>query len=436
MYTSETTVEIRPEDIPKPEWEEIFYEGESSHTLYEGKGIKVELAFYRNSSNDGLMSAIRVTNDNSFDAKLSFRNIYLDQNILVEKELEVRAYSKDKRVEWIPDMSLILGYEDKLWPAVLSFDMEITSQDLTRQQSFRIDFSRMKKELLEKLQKEMDDQDKLLFLAAGSTLEPFFGTLAEDQILKEDDRVRVRLISLGADPYREDRLSALLEVENKGSEMIPVTIDGISMDGVFYSFSRHNSGALPGGKTAYFAVSLDTYDEPELGGAQEISLLILTDLDEMSGTELLSYRGGSWYPVSLKKAAFVKREPIPGQIVYEEVGIRIGYRGFEIVEDEWDKDNVELRWHITILNDTDEHIEIEIDDFCLYGDASEDAESVSGPSLYKTDTASHSARYTSIKMRLGSSDPVPDMISFTVLICKMGYGETLHTSGTVVELKK
>ena len=294
----------------------------------------------------------------------------------------------------------------------------------------------MKKELLEKLQKEMDDQDKLLFLAAGSTLEPFFGTLAEDQILKEDDRVRVRLISLGADPYREDRLSALLEVENKGSEMIPVTIDGISMDGVFYSFSRHNSGALPGGKTAYFAVSLDTYDEPELGGAQEISLLILTDLDEMSGTELLSYRGGSWYPVSLKKAAFVKREPIPGQIVYEEVGIRIGYRGFEIVEDEWDKDNVELRWHITILNDTDEHIEIEIDDFCLYGDASEDAESVSGPSLYKTDTASHSARYTSIKMRLGSSDPVPDMISFTVLICKMGYGETLHTSGTVVELKK
>ncbi|MBR3437468.1 MAG: hypothetical protein IKG97_06925, partial [Lachnospiraceae bacterium] len=359
--------------------------------------------------------------------------------------LKLKIPSGKEMTEWVPDLLAVCHYRGEALPESLSFTLDAVDADknhLAVQKAFTIDFSRVRASALSGLPSRKPEEmyGELLDIDPKDLLEPYRKACARDQILEDNERVRIRLVALGEDPRNlwDPWMTVVLSVENKTDGLMPVTVEGVSIDGVFEPFSGRNHTTLPAGMTHYFGLTFSDRDFPGLSGIKEIALLILTDTGEASGTDVLSYRGGKWYPVVLEEASSRAYDPDLGKIVFEEAGVKIGFRSFEQEESFWNPGKKEYQWNLTIVNETDQHIDVALDRFAMNGVQIGEKEVFTGPTLYCSDVPSNSVRYAYISMIADSETPEPGSFSFTVTFRSMGAynGEPLHISKTVVELRE
>ena len=444
LYESDEAVEIRPEMVPEKEYETVLWEGEPSILLAEEEGIRAELQFFRSSRDGNLMAALQVTNSNDAEITFACKEIVIDGKVLVDRDLELKVPAKEQKSEWFSNLSVICHYRGAARPESLSFVMEAVGINHSLPvygEAVMIDLSQAQASALEALpaKKAGSDSYYMVDVTPGVRLKPFRGACAEEQVLRDDEQVRLRLVALGKNPNSSmgnDSMSIVLEVWNKTDGLIPVTIEGVSADGAYESSQISNvHDELPGGMIRYFSVSYDFYKYTGLSGIHELSLLILTDPEEAVSIDFSTFRGGTWYPVALAESADKAYEPEFGELVYDEGGVKIGFMSME-EQSLWSGEKTAYNWNLMVRNETGKHIEIEIDQISIDGKPANKADYSNGPALYRGEVAAGCYNCAYISLEQNSASPKPGTISFNVRIINMGsYDEApLYSSETVVEL--
>ena len=442
MYIqSEKSAEIRPDMLPE-EKEPLVYrwEGQSSMLLWEESGLRAELLLYQNKKDGSMMAALQTTNQNAHGTVVLRRNMIYDGEVPVERsswDQSGEIPGGGQTQQWFTDLAAVACYRGEVIPASLSFTVEAinkeTSGIMIHGRRVLIDFTGGSEADLRALpvHEAVQDLSSLPVFSPEEGLRPIHEALAGEQTLLDNDQVRVRLIGLGREPGLSDRICAVIEVENKTNDTIPVRWTGISVNGVFADCDQNRT--LAAGMTCYLDEYLSSMDYPDLAGIHDISILLVTDISEITGYGMA---GGTWYPVSLKEASDTIYEPETGTIVFDEEGVQIGIVGFEESDYYGLKDKIRYRWTLAIVNRTDRHIQIEMENECLNGKPVERGDVYSGPSLYNNYAGSHTVRYATVELVVETGKPKPEKLSFTVNIGPMGApsSQNLYVSDTAIEL--
>ena len=199
--------------------------------------------------------------------------------------------------------------------------------------------------------------------------EPAFSALAKEQILLEDDDVRVTLEALGcyagSDPSWP--LQGIVKVENLSNSTIPVYLQNCRLNGYTIKAEGGAGGRLSGGSTLYiaFKCSKRNLSSSRITAISDVALQIMTSESENTATTQ-SHAGGTWYPVVLSEYGIQEGAPEEGELLYEDEYVRIGLLGQSAEYSKYSS-QTQFQWELSFVNKKDMDLEIRFSDFYIDG---------------------------------------------------------------------
>ena len=203
--------------------------------------------------------------------------------------------------------------------------------------------------------------------------EPTLSMRAEEQVLREDENVRITLTNLGkiVDDSTYEALSGVVRVDNLSGAEIPVYVQGIKINGYYFEVYGSSRGDIPAGHSVYigFYCSSSDLEEAEITEIEAIDLQIMTSEEENTGT-VYGSSGGKWYSVILAEHGTGTVDTGAGIPVYEDDYIRVELTGAEAVWNEYTftDPSGHYEWRFTFINKTDKGLDITFEDFMVNGE--------------------------------------------------------------------
>ncbi|MBR0397130.1 MAG: hypothetical protein IJI10_02570 [Eubacterium sp.] len=267
--------------------------------------------------------------------------------------------------------------------------------------------------------------------------EPAYDMLAEAQVLRDEGGIKISLVGCGGYYGASDGISGILCIENDSQETIPYHISAAEVNGrtvELYS-DGSGSGSLPAGALRYFDFRIGESELEEAGitSAAEMKLQVLTDTEQNTGVMMRS-AGGNWYPVKLTQHGELSDVFAPGEVIYEDDWIQLGYIGTRIdwyPEDEYQEEaHGYCNWDLAVVNKTDENIELRMEDAVVNGVPADESEAK--PYFRSDEIGAHAKRNLSAFLRI-QENQVPE-ISFRIQVRKQGGGALLNYAEDVVTI--
>ena len=199
--------------------------------------------------------------------------------------------------------------------------------------------------------------------------EPAMSMRVEEQILREDDTVRLVLKSMGryigfSNYYA---VEGILMAENLSDGSIPVYLQAIKFNGYTITPLVSNEGMLEPGARVYlpFQCSADSLRQNDITGISSASLQVMTSEQENTGVRF-THSGGAWYPVTLAESAPERGDASEGIPLYEDDYVRIGLLHADSHSYET-SDFTSIKWKLSLVNKTDRDLEVRFDDYLENG---------------------------------------------------------------------
>lgn len=183
--------------------------------------------------------------------------------------------------------------------------------------------------------------------------------LAEEQVLFEDETIRISLLAFG---YAGGK--AYILYENLTDEVQRVSLDAVSINNkTIYLGGTVDS--LPSG-AKFLDTILSLEDKIKNQKIQEIENIKLRfsfyNKSNVSSWNEFESVHEVWIPVSLKEWGTAKQEEIEGNVIYDKNNIRITITGFDIITLEQFQNKDVSVWNATIENNNDFDISIRLSD--------------------------------------------------------------------------
>ncbi len=267
--------------------------------------------------------------------------------------------------------------------------------------------------------------------------EPSYDMLAGEQVLSDENGVRITLNGCGGYYGAADGISGILCIENHSGKAIPYRISAAEVNGrtVEIYTDGAGSGNLPDGAMRYFdfRVSESTLEEAGITSVAEMQLQILTNAEQDTGVSIRS-AGGSWYPLKLVQHGDPSDTFEAGEVIYEDDWVRLGYIDTRIdwyPEDEYrDEAYGYCNWDVGVVNKTDENIELQLADQVVDGVPRDEDDRK--PFFKSEEIGPHAKRNTYIFLRI-EENQVPE-ISFRIQVRRQGGGSLLNYAEDVVTI--
>ena len=181
-------------------------------------------------------------------------------------------------------------------------------------------------------------------------VEPAMDAMAKEQILVENDFIRLTLIAAGhLDSTWSNDLTMTFKLENLSQHSQTVSIKGAAVNDFFETMFCNE--ILPAGCITYMYGSISEYGIKDYVGN---SIETLTLLIETQGQEDWIWRSveQQWVPVTLEKSG--KAIPFDaGTTLWESAGVKIGNRGYNEISNSW---------MLTLTNDSEKDVSLVVVD--------------------------------------------------------------------------
>ena len=260
---------------------------------------------------------------------------------------------------------------------------------------------------------------------------PVLGARAREQVLLDNDSVRITLLGcggiLGHFSSNPD-LSGVLYFENKTDDkQLPVGIDGVALNGFSVDFSGNKTTLQPH-RGAYidFYVTTMTLEKQEITSLADISLLLIANEEELTGT--VNYSGGSWYQLELSEKGNADIQEDFGELLLDNGSFRVYNRGQSTKDiSDWSDTYADIAyfWDLMLVNDSDDNAEFRVTDVRLNGEPDTENQ------IYLTeDVGAHTRRLVQISDYYFSGDSRP-VLTFKPQLRTLGGGTILYTGDDI-----
>ncbi len=204
--------------------------------------------------------------------------------------------------------------------------------------------------------------------------DPFMGAFASEQTLLEKDGIKLTLQTLGA-ANSNSYLNVSFKVENTADSERTVSIDGISLGGIFVPTTT--SLTLPGKSYSYFDVSLFDDDFEERGIVSIPDAKLAVRINSNSWSNWFGQGAVTWHTIRLDSAGSKASQFAEGKtVLYNEHGIRIA-----LIGENKESDDI-LDWKLSFVNNSGQDVRFTITDIVIDGVAYKDPDDCS---LYPVD---------------------------------------------------
>lgn len=272
-------------------------------------------------------------------------------------------------------------------------------------------------------------------VASKSITAPIAGAFAASQVLYEDGDLRVSLQCLGkntASEYYDDDLRGTLCFENLSNHMLHLNLDGIVLNNVFLSAGMKQVD-LPAGCTGWrsFFVKEDDLEIAGITSIASVKLCLLAGEGMM--TTWMGYGETLWLPVELSQHASSPSVFPAGEItLYSENGVRLAMWSAS-QGDAFDPDWGSGRWYLTLENNSDKDISLEMTD--KYLDSTPIPDDSTALYLIDSDTKLAPGQCRVIEINLGGEVTwTPDTARFRLRVLNFTSSAELWLSAEPIEL--
>lgn len=151
--------------------------------------------------------------------------------------------------------------------------------------------------------------------------EPLYGARAEEQVLADNEEMKVTLLGLGT-LTDADLMTPqyVLRVENKTDGPLTLSMEGMALNSIY--FAGGSKLTLPGHHTGYLSGTVPIYDLSDMDITQiySVQLLISTVTnDSIAG----GFSKPVWYALELAEQGALQPFREAGTVIYEKDGVRI-----------------------------------------------------------------------------------------------------------------
>ena len=269
-------------------------------------------------------------------------------------------------------------------------------------------------------------------LVHGLDYNKFMDAKADEQVLFEDEKLKLTLMEWGQDPHSNSYITAVVCFENNSDETIPVKVSGMRINGCHFSGSDPVNFLEPGQKCyADYDISRSDVENEGITSIWEVSLLILTD--ESQNTGIVNYDGGIWYPIVLAEQGEAAEDFVEGEVIYEDKDVRISYTDQE--KHEWSDGGGYYSWNLSVVNNSDENIRVAMIDVVVDGIA-EESWKTDDQAIYlaSADVPAHSSRYIEISASYYEELLPQPEIQFKIQLRTMSGGSVIDTGEETITL--
>ena len=161
-------------------------------------------------------------------------------------------------------------------------------------------------------------------LEMGPIVIPYLGAKAERQILYEDERAKITVLSLGNNTPGEDFLMTcelLLLAENKSSEPLTVAFPRQIVNGIAMGYGCDSQEIGPGG-SAFFKCSSSSGRFEKLGIPSIGSYAVQISFGEEDAISSI-VKGGTVYPITLSESGDETHRELTDNVILEDDGLKI-----------------------------------------------------------------------------------------------------------------
>ena len=389
-------------------------DGVSEILLYDANNVKVKIkaAYSVEEKSNNYVLLMENANDQEMD--IFMENIVVNQKYKIQDYMGgfVEPLSNEK--DSMGELSLMAYNEGLTYIDSIRFHLTIQDEnyEVIEESDFDIVFEKPLVHALE--------------------YNKFMDAKAAQQVLYEDEKLKLTLVEWGQDPSNKSYISAIVCFENNSDETIPVKISGMGINGHYFSGSDSVDFLKPGQKCyGYYSILRSDVEDEGITSISEVNLLILTD--ESQNTGIVNYDGGIWYPIVLEEQGDVEENFVEGEVLYEAEDVRVSYIDQE--KTEWTDGGGHYAWNLAVVNNSEENIRVSMIDVLVDG-IPKDSWETNDQNIYlaSADVPAHSNRYVDISTSFyGELLPQPE-IQFRFQLRTMSGGAVIATSEETITL--
>lgn len=374
-----------------------------------------------------LKYSLSITNNNSFDITFLATDLSLNEAILCpDVQLVYTLVGAGETVTdsfgfdfgTISDLDVV--QELKSMQFIIKISNKTGSQTIVYDQPVDIKLS---------ADKAFIPRDTIVFAGYYDIVKPSYSAFAEEQLLFEHNGLKGTLLGAGGNDNYSTGFIMALKVENTADTTKHFTIDGFSMNDMFFDRGSGPMSVYPG-MTVYkiFSYGEDDLAEHYLDSIEKLEMHIrFTQYATLEG-------GGGFseaydYPIVLKETGTASAFPETSEIIFSKNGVTMS-----LVKLETPADNSfdQFEWYCIISNTGNEDVSIDITDVTLNGQAV-DVDQISGL-IYLSGGKCKAGGYSIGNIRC-SADAEAAEISFKVYATDFNNEKILWEDETVYKVK-
>lgn len=314
-------------------------------TLYEDQGIQVMLKASISVDYYGKSYVFQAINDNDQNRQVYISDIVINDAFVIGEECNFYLDPYEESAVIAEEIAAALLMEDIEEITSVSCHIEIQDENY---------------EVIE----ELDANPEMVQnLVPAVIYDPFLDAKADEQVLVDDENVKVTLKGWGKSP-ESGYVRATVYFENKSEDEIPVMISAMSLNGIFLECHDRVNFLKPGENCYSVGSILESEAEDEgIESITDVAVLLMTD--ESQNTGMVNYDGGEWYQLALSEQGDTAAEFETGEILYETDDIEISLVSQDVSE--WSFGGGHYEWKLAVVNNSDENIEVAVTNLLLDG---------------------------------------------------------------------
>ncbi len=190
---------------------------------------------------------------------------------------------------------------------------------------------------------------------------PCLGMLAKEQVVYQQDGVKMTLLGLGGSGGNSNYLNGIVKVEHSGNDIKHFRFDNIFIDDVMLQISCANISAVPG-LVSYYSLTVSSYDIEDLGLTSGSTVQLL-----LRKMKYVSLEGGGGFAefqrCNVKLAQKGKKAVVSEgtKVIFNENGVRLSLLKSE--RNSWGG----LSWTLVAVNESNTDYVIDVCDIRING---------------------------------------------------------------------
>ena len=330
----------------------VKWESGESVSLGEYGGVEISIKFVEDWF-DGKKYTVSCTNNNDFAVRADINDVFVNGNIYcpdADFGIIVLEPGEIYDNEFGIDLgnAATVGAFDKL--SLLDFSVTLKNNSTYE----RIVFSqRISVEIADAVSSQVSFDPKVIDW-------PSRGVLAEpDQVIYDEDGVKVALVGLGGEIGKEGNINILLKLENTTEIEKYFAAEQLCLDGVGLNLNRYKTVTeLKPNSVAYDYIKYDSRELDELGiySAENVKLLL-----RFSQNEKGSFASFAECDIKLSDMGVAQPFVEGDEIIFEEKGVRISVLHSY-------NDPGAIVWELAVVNESDTDYCVDIYDYLENGE--------------------------------------------------------------------